>query len=155
MKKLLLLAALLFAGASSAFAQQQGDVEFGLGASYLTKGEWLGLAGKARYGLLKNVRLDAGVTFYLPKSKASEMEMSLNAHYLLPIAEGLKLYPLAGVSYFHHKNGDFKKECVGANLGGGVSYQLSPSVSLGAEGKYVLFGDHGMPAVGVNVMFTL
>lgn len=166
MKKLFLALGLLVAGATTAFAQQKGDIELGAGLNFTGSGSWLGLQGKARYNITDQIRLAGGVAFYLPKSDgvgdykatSSFMSMSADVHYLFPIAPKFVLYPLAGLGFYHSKisigslsnsRGDFA-----LNLGGGGSYQLTPNISVGAELKFALAG-HSNSILGVNVMFKL
>lgn len=159
MKKLLLAACVLVAGATSAFAQKKGDIALGANVSYLTESSRVGFGGKAQYSLTDNFRLDGGITFFLPKEKVNTMEMALNAHYVIPVAESLSLYPLAGLNYLHTSAtfGDItiSQGKFGLNLGGGVSYKLSPSVAIGAEAKYILIENANTPSIGANIMFTL
>ena len=81
MKKIYLVAMLLCTG-GSLVAQQKGDVSVGANVAFQTSGSHIGVGAKARYGLTDRIRLDAGLTYFLPKSSVSSLEFALNAHYL-------------------------------------------------------------------------
>ncbi len=81
MKKIFLVAMLLCTG-GSLVAQQKGDVSVGANVAFQTSGSHIGVGAKARYGLTDRIRLDAGLTYFLPKSSVSSLEFALNAHYL-------------------------------------------------------------------------
>lgn len=160
MKKLLLLTSLLLAS-GSAFAQhQKGDISVGPNLAFQTSGSSLGVGAKLRYGLTERVRLDAGATYFLPKNSVTSIEASVNAHYLFPLKDSkFTLYPLAGLGYYHNS-----VKFLGASLssgkflfdfGGGASYQLSESLSLGAEAKYLLVSGLNSPQLSINAMFHL
>ena len=151
MKKILLAAAMLLSlGASAQLsAQERGKIAVGGDLSYMTEGGWIGVGVKARYGLTKDIRLEGALTYFLPKSNVSPLELGVNAHYVVSLDDKISVYPLAGVSYYKVPGyGDFT-----LNFGGGASYQLNDKLSLGAELKYQTLIK--TPVVGVNAMFSL
>lgn len=160
MKKLFLLTSLLLAS-GSAFAQhQKGDIEIGANLAFQTSGSNLGVGAKARYGLTDRIRLDAGLTYFLPKADVTSLEASVNAHYLFPLKDSkFTLYPLAGLGYYHNSVKLLGTSVSSGQLlidfGGGASYQLTKSLSLGAEAKYLLVSGLNSPLLSVNAMFHL
>lgn len=159
MKKIILAACLLIAGASTAFAQKKGEFSLGGNVSYLSEAERFGIGAKARYSFTDNIRLEGGANYYFKKFETNLFDFSANLHYVFALPDNFSIYPLAGVSYLHQSaklagvtisDGEF-----GFNLGGGASYQLTPSVSVGAEVKYIFVKDANTPAISANVMFSL
>ena len=156
MKKIFLAVALLAMG-SSAFAQPKGDLSLGANLAFQTSGSDIGIGAKARYGLSERVRLDAGLTYFLPKASVSSLELAVNAHYLFPLKDSkFTLYPLAGLGYYHTLvSGGLSAGKFLADFGGGASYKLSEGLSLGAEAKYLLVSGLNSPQISVHAMFDL
>ena len=66
------------------------------------------------------------------------MDFDLNFHYLFPVAEDIKIYPLAGVNLaMQHGDAYDKKESIfGFNIGAGAEYYLSEQLKLNLDIKY-------------------
>ena len=158
MKKVLLAAAMLLAlGASAQLsAQERGKIAVGGGLSYMTEGGQIGVGAKVRYGL-KNIRLEGGVNYFLPKNDVSGLDLGVNAHYVVSLDDKISVYPLAGISYYRASASfggiSISSSDLTLNFGGGASYQLNDKLSLGAELKYQTYTK--TPVVGVNAMFSL
>jgi len=155
MKKILLLTAFIVA-ALSVSAQQQGDVSVVGHVGYQTNYERFAIDAQGRYNLTRNIRLAPDITFFFPKDKVTGLDIMLNAHYVFYFPQDkFSVYPLAGIgaqNNFYgkqtvivngqeektdsHSNTDFA-----FNLGGGISYQVSPRGFLNAEAKF-MFGDN-------------
>ena len=160
MKKVLLAAAMLLSlvGASAQLsAQERGKIAVGGGLSYMTEQGQIGVGAKARYGLAKNIRLEGGVNYFLPKNEVSGLELGVNAHYVVSLDDKISVYPLAGISYYRASASfggiSISSSDLTLNFGGGASYQLNDKLSLGAELKYQTYTK--TPVVGVNAMFAL
>lgn len=130
------------------------------------------LDGSVSFFLPKNI---VSVGDY--KLDQSLMDMSINAHYLFKIADKFTIYPLAGLGYYHYKiksSGKYYSELadlvggsiksykdsdtsghIGINLGGGVSYQLNQSMSVGGEVKFAIVNGFNTTILGANLMFAL
>lgn len=156
MKKIFLAVAFLAMG-SSVFAQQKGDLSLGANLAFQTSGSDIGIGAKARYGFSERVRLDAGLTYFLPKASVSSLELAVNAHYLFPLKDSkFTLYPLAGLGYYHTLvSGGLSAGKFLVDFGGGASYKLSEGLSLGAEAKYLLVSGLNSPQISVHAMFDL
>ena len=159
MKKILLAAVMLLSLGVTAqlSAQERGKIAVGGGLSYMTEGGQIGVGAKVRYGLVKNIRLEGGVNYFLPKNEVSGLDLGVNAHYVVSLDEKISVYPLAGISYYRASS-SFGGVSISAsdltlNFGGGASYQLNDKLSLGAELKYQTYTK--TPVVGVNAMFAL
>lgn len=62
--------------------------------------------------------------------------VSADVHYLFPIKNTWRIYPLVGVTYTHFNSSEF-----GGNFGAGVECPIFSSFYLSAEGKYQLTKD--------------
>ncbi len=159
MKKILLAAAMLLSLGVTAqlSAQERGKIAVGGGLSYMTEQGQIGVGAKVRYGLAKNIRLEGGVNYFLPKNDVSGLDLGVNAHYVVSLDDKISVYPLAGISYYRVSASfggiSISSSDLTLNFGGGASYQLNDKLSLGAELKYQTYTK--TPVVGVNAMFAL
>ena len=65
------------------------------------------------------------------------MDFDLNFHYLFPVAEDIKIYPLAGVNLaMQHGDMDDKESIFGFNIGAGAEYYLQSNLKLNLDIKY-------------------
>lgn len=166
MKKFLLSACLLLATSVSAFAQgplKKGGIELGVQVPIQTESSLLGVGAKFRYNFSENFRLDANGIFYLPSNNISAINLGGDLHYVVGLNEKFQIYPLVGLSWYKISvktsgllgNLGVNLGLLAVTFGGGVSYALTPSLSLGAELKYMLVSGYNTPALGVNAMFKL
>ena len=81
----------------------------------------------------------------------SMVDVNGNLHYVVPIASGFNVYPLAGINlaFFNH---DIPTR-LGANLGGGIEYYVASNVKIGGEAKYIV-SDNGFSRFGANFGVT-
>ncbi|MDU1891674.1 MAG: outer membrane beta-barrel protein [Dysgonomonas sp.] len=168
MKKILLFAVLIAASFSlsaqttSQFRSPQAS-DFAVVGSvgYQTNFERFGIAAQGRYNLMRNIRIAPDIAFYFPKDKVTGLDVMLNAHYVFYFPQDrFSVYPLAG---FGMQNNFYGKQTVvidgdevktdshsstdfAFNLGGGISYQISPNGFLNAEVKFML-GDNDNAAI--------
>ncbi len=97
MKKLFLTLCVAFIGVS-AFAQK-GETAVGINLMYGTEISNLGIGAKAQYNFTDAIRGEASFNYFLEKDAMKMWDININAHYLFPVANKLKLYPLVGVTY--------------------------------------------------------
>jgi len=179
MKKVFLLCALLFTTFFSVFAQKD-EKSIGLNLGYGTEIKSLGIGAKFNYNITDPIQLSPSFNYFLKKDGLSMWELNADVHYLFPITEKLKVYPLAGLTLTGWKMSgdgfddsdipDWMKEYMddddydmdggsssttkfGINLGGGVSYDITNTISIGAELKYSLVSDFDQVVFGVNATY--
>ena len=150
-KKMAILAIAAVTMSVAVNAQTKGDMAaggnlvIGMGDEFTN----VGIGAKFQYNILDPLRLEGSFTFFLPKSeygvKQSMWDLSVNAHYLFPVADQITVYPLAGLGILGVKAkadlGDFgtisaSDSFFGFNIGGGVDFKLSETIILNAEMKY-------------------
>lgn len=138
MKKILMIA-LMAVMSMGAFAQ---DGKFAVGANvgmaaYGDSYNPFGLGAKFQYEFVENVRAEVAYNYWFPKDKAGIMDFDLNFQYLFPVAEDIKIYPLAGVNLaMQHGDMDEKESIFGFNAGAGAEYYLSEQLKLNLDIKY-------------------
>ena len=133
----------------AAYAQEKGDMAvggnlvFGSGDSYSN----VGIGAKFQYNVTKPIRLEGSFTYFLEKDYLSMWDLSINGHYLIPVADKITVYPLAGLGMLGWKAdygfgiGSVSDSEFGFNLGGGCDFKLSDRLILNAELKYKIGGD--------------
>lgn len=170
MKKILLIVAFvattsLGLSAQTIPAAQQGDFSVVGSVGYQTNFERFAIAAQGRYNLMRNIRIAPDIAFYFPKDKVTGLDVMLNAHYVFYFPQDrFSVYPLAGFGMqnnFYGKqdvkldNGQIEKRDSHSstdfafNLGGGISYMVSPNGFLNAEVKFML-GDNDNAAIMIG-----
>ncbi len=82
---------------------QKGDIGVGLNAGYGTEIKNFGIGIKGQYNITDAIRAEAGFDYFLEKDGLSMWDVNLNVHYLFKVAENIKVYPLAGITYTNWK----------------------------------------------------
>ena len=137
MKKLMMIAAMMLMSIG-AFAQGKMAVGANLGyAAYGNSYNPMGIGAKFQYEFVENIRGEVAYNYWFPKDKAGVMDFDLNFQYLFPVAEDIKIYPLAGVNLaMQHGDMDDKESIFGFNIGAGAEYYLQSNLKLNLDIKY-------------------
>ena len=174
MKKIVLTLAITLTSIC-AFAQQ-GEKAIGLNLSYGTEIKNLGIGVKGQYSITDAIRTEASFDYFLKKDGLSMWDVNLNVHYLFPLTEKLKVYPLVGLSYTNWKfdysdseddygiyldddddwdGGDSSSSTgkFGLNLGGGIQYSITDVFTVSFEARYQLINDFDQMIFGVGVAY--
>ena len=138
MKKFFALTLLAIVGVASAFAQHKGEMAAGGNLLFGTEINSVGLGVKFQYGIIENLRAEASFNYYFKNKGYHMWDLNANAHYLFPIANKFRAYPLAGFTIVNKGYSDIDESItrLGLNLGGGVEYDVRPDFKLNAEFKY-------------------
>lgn len=160
MKKVYLLLVCLCVCVMSASAQQ-GDQK--IGAQFLYGNETnVGLGLKYRYNITDRVRVEPAFDYFFKHDHVSAWDLMANFHYLFPVADQFKLYPVAGLGYFRAKGhgSDFGGENhsdgrLAVNLGGGVDLKVSSNLTLDLQLKYQIndLADQLVLSIGASFAF--
>ena len=174
MKKHILVA--LCALFSMGTLAQTGEKAVGLNVSYGTEIKNIGIGVKGQYNFTDVIRGEASFDYFLKKDGLSMWDVNLNAHYLFPLGDKLKVYPLAGLSFTNWKAdlilewdddikdligedlededlGTWSESKFGVNLGGGIQYDLTDKLIFSAEAKYQLISDFDQAVFSVGVAY--
>ena len=172
MKKTLFVFAALVMLATSASAQfsnggkrsnsrsDSSNGAVGVNVLYGTEVGSVGFGAKFQVNIIQALRAEGEFDYFLKKDYVSAWNASVNFHYQFTVANGLRVYPLAGVTYMRviSDNEGLMKDILGpyasyysgdasssdgkfgANLGAGIEYDLSDSWKINYETKYQLLG---------------
>lgn len=143
MKKFILAACIAVAGCVCASAQQSQAVGVNLG--YGSEIETFSIGVKYQHGITDAIRGEVAFNYFFENQGLSMWDIDVTGHYLFNVAEKVKVYPLAGLTYTNVKVdwgfGSASDGKLGVNLGGGAEYALTETISIGAELKYSLISD--------------
>lgn len=127
-----------------AYGQEKGDMAVGGNIMY-ELGDYnnLGLTGKFQWNVTDALRLEPSASYYFEKNYYNMWDINANLHYIFKITDTFNLYPLGGISIvgMSISEADYSDTQLGLNIGGGLEYKLTQSLSLGAELRYQGLGD--------------
>ena len=152
MKKLF-LTMLVVLVSMSAMAQ---DKKYGVGFNLLygTEIKNIGFGVKGQYYATDAIRLEANGAFFPKKDELKMYEAGLVGHYLIPVAENMKVYPLAGagITSWVVSALDADVEFT-INLGGGFQYDIAEDFALTAEVKYQIIKNYNQAVFGIGAIY--
>ena len=150
MKKYLFILVAMLTMSAAAFAQK-GVTGFGVQGVYDDWQGQFGIGVKLQYGLVDQLRGELATDMFFKKKDISMVDVNANLHYVVPVASGFNVYPLAGanIAFFNH---DIPTR-LGLNLGGGIEFFVADNVKIGGEAKYIV-SDNGFSRFGANFGVT-
>ena len=151
MKKMMMMAAMMLLSVG-AFAQAR----FSLGANagmafYGDDYNPFGIGAKLQYGAEAGLRSELAYNYWFSKEKAGikagVMDIDVNLQYLIPVSDGLNVYPIVGTNLaITHGDGD-SDTLFGFQGGFGIEYYLSNNVKVNLDAKY----QYNKKSVDVNI----
>ena len=142
MKKIMMIAAMMLLSVG-AFAQ--GKFAVGANAGIALYGDDynpFGVGAKLQYEFVESFRAEVAYNYWFPKNDAGMMDIDLNLQYLIPISDGLNVYPIVGANLGMTHGDAFKvlfdgQETIFGFQGGfGIEYYLSDNVKVNLDAKY-------------------
>ncbi|MDO4159270.1 MAG: porin family protein [Prevotellaceae bacterium] len=175
MKKIILMAICAIMSLST-YAQEKGDIAAGVNVSYGSEIKSVGIGVEGQYNITDKIRTELGFDYFLEKDGLKMWDLNLNFHYLIPLSESFKIYPLVGVSYTNwtldygfeldDEWADYMEDLgydsddtsdsegkFGVNVGCGFQYDLSSKLVLNAEAKYQIISDFDQFVVSVGLAY--
>jgi outer membrane protein X len=137
MKKIMMIAAMMLMSIG-AFAQE-GSMAVGAHLGYAGYGDGyspLGLGARFQYEFVENIRGEIDGNYWFKKNDVGLWDANLNFHYLFPIAEDIKVYPLLGLTFMGTHGLDDNQTALGFNIGAGAEYYLQSNLKLSLDIKY-------------------
>lgn len=155
MKKVFLAFALVLISMSS-MAQSRGDIAAGVRLLYGTEIKNVGVGALFQYMITDNLRGEGNFDYFFEKNDMKMWNINANVHYLCPISDSMRAYPVVGLGIASIYSDAFHtstKLCV--NLGGGFEANLAKDLALIIEAKYQIINNHSqfVPSVGVAYKF--
>ena len=181
MKKVILSFVLILLG-TCAFAQNQGGVALGvnIGVAPVVEDNTnitnFGVGAKLQYNITDPVRLEVAADYWFKSDGIDVFDAAVNAHYIVPITNRIRFYPLLGVgyarvaynydSYFseykeiadgYGYGGSFSDITSGSisrllvNIGIGFEYSLTRSLSLGIDAKFQYIKDYSRMPLSLSL----
>lgn len=144
MKKLFFVMCMMLMSVST-FAQQ-GKMTVGIHGNYMIDTPHnFGLGANIGYEIINNVRGVAEFNYFFKKDNVSYWNVDVNGEYLFRVGDGFTLYPLVGLNVMGYSidwgGSSTSDSKLGLNLGAGIEYAISSSLSLKAEYNYKTQGD--------------
>ena len=143
MKKIMMIAAMMLLSVG-AFAQA-GKFAVGANAGMAFYGNSynpFGIGAKLQYEFVESFRAELAYNYWFPKDKAGVMDIDLNFQYLIPVSEGINVYPLVGVNLaMTHGDAwkvanDGQESIFGFQGGVGIEYYIAENVKINLDAKY-------------------
>lgn len=140
MKRLFLIAALAIFSLSS-FAQK-GSTDLLPKIGYQTEHKRFLMGVEGRYSITDEIRLAPDIAVLFPNDHLTGLDVNVNVHYVISLAEGFSFYPFVGGAmlnnrYSNHGNTNSFTD-FGLNLGAGVSYDIVAFGYLDFQFKYTI-----------------
>ncbi len=169
MKKLII--AICIAMISVGAFAQKGEKAVGVNLSYGTEISNLGIGVKGQYNFTDAIRAEAAFDYFLKKDGLKMWDINVNVHYLFPVAEKFKVYPLAGLTYSNWSadyadmlgeelaeyldadDSSVSDGKIGVNLGVGAQYDINSKWAVNLEVKYQLISDYNQAVFGVGLAY--
>ena len=154
MKKLIVLFSMMFFIMGSAFAQK-GIQAAGVHLSYGTEIESFGIGVKYQYNITDNIRLEPSMNYFFENNGVDMFDLNANAHYLFPMANNIRVYPVAGLTFssWDAGKGIDNVTRLGVNLGGGAEFDIADNLMLNFELKYQFVSDLDQAVFNVGIAY--
>lgn len=100
MKKLMMIAAMMVVALTASAQNEPGKMAIGANFNYGMHKDYknIGFGAKFQYNITEAIRGEASGNYYLKKDNLKMWDANVNVHYVIPVSEGLNVYPLAGVT---------------------------------------------------------
>ena len=167
MKKIFIFLGLMFVMLSGTYAQK-GRQAIGFGLSYGTEIESAGLGIKYQYNITNPLRIEPSFNYFFENDNVSMLDVNVNFHYLFPVAQSVKLYPLFGLTMSNwmfdmhdldvdwdgdHDGGNHNEFRIGANLGAGAEFALGRNWAMNVEFRYQLVDDFDQGVINFGAAY--
>ena len=156
MKKVLLLSLLLISLVSTNFvsAQNKGDFALGGGVSFGTAIPTASLGIIAHYNIDDRFRLAGNLDYFIKNQGVSTFDVTVDAHYLIPLNNTIAIYPLAGIGISALSVWGESRVPFVANIGVGCQFNVAQNFRIGVEMKGRLGNGVSQFIVGPSFMYA-
>lgn len=137
----------------SAMAQ---DKKFGVGFNLLygTEIKNVGFGVKGQYYATEAVRVEANAAYYMKKNDLKMWDVNVVGHYLIPVANNMYVYPLAGVGITNWSTNILNNKAkFTINLGGGYQFDVAEDFAINAEIKYQIIDSYNQAVFAIGAVY--
>lgn len=155
MKKLIKITGALLIVMTYSFSSKAQTSHVGGGITFLkpSGGSEIGINAKGAFGLNENMEISPSANYYFTDGYTL-IDLNGDFHYLLGDEGSFRFYPLAGLNFLMARQEAFQQNELQFNIGGGARYPLNESISIYAEGKYMI-GDADALVFSAGIMFKI
>lgn len=136
---------------------QKGEKMLGVKGGYATFNNSGYSAIVFQYSFAEHFRISPQASYIFSHNNISGFEFSIDMHFPFRVTKGIKLYPLAGVTFNnwiwqHPKTTENR---FGLNVGGGADFYITNNLKISAQAKYSWLKntDGGFFDIGIGYLF--
>lgn len=111
---------------------------------------------RLQYYFHSRVRAELAFNYFFKSNDVSDWAVDLDIHpYVIPMKYGLHVYPVAGVALWH-RHDHFLNDGVlrvGANVGAGFQYDITPNIAANIQYKYMITNDYGHSVANIGICY--
>lgn len=127
---------------------------------------------KYQYNITNPLRIEPSFNYFFENDNVSMLDLNVNFHYLCPVAQSVKLYPLFGLTmsnwmfdmhdldvdwdgdHVHVDDGGNHNEFrIGVNLGAGAEFALGRNWAMNVEFRYQLVDDFDQGVINFGAAY--
>lgn len=100
MKKLMMIAVMMVVALTANAQNEPGKMAIGANLNYGMHKDYknIGFGAKFQYNFTDAIRGEASGNYFLKKDYCTMWDANINLHYVIPVSEGLNVYPLVGAT---------------------------------------------------------
>ena len=132
----------------------------------------LDLGIKYQYNITNPLRIEPSFNYFFENDNVSMLDLNVNFHYLCPVAQSVKLYPLFGLTMSNWMltcmiwmltgmettsmlmmGGNHNEFRIGVNLGAGAEFALGRNWAMNVEFRYQLVDDFDQGVINFGAAY--
>ena len=162
MKKFLFLTVFTLLSVES-FAQM-GEKAIGANVSFGKEINGFGIGVNGLYNFTNTIQSEAYVDYFFKTDETSLLDAGINLHFLFPIGNKMRIYPLVGLTIstwmfdfdddeILEDEDSWTESKFGINIGAGYQYDLTDKLFISVEAKYQLISDYDQAVFKVGLAY--
>lgn len=135
---------------------QRGEKTLGLAGGYASYNQSGFAAVYFQYSLAEHFRISPEAGYVFRNNGKTGFEFCIDMHFPFRIAKGIKIYPLAGITFnnWNYASDDTSRSRAGFDAGGGLDFYFTQQLKLSVQGKYSLMKDTHGAYVSLGLGYT-
>lgn len=142
----------------------KGEKAIGVNVSYGKEIDDFGIGLNGLYNFTNTIQGEVYFDYFFKTDDTSLLDAGINLHFLFPIGNRMRIYPLVGFTIstwmfdldddeMLEDDDSWTESKFGINIGGGYQYDLSARLHICVEAKYQLISDYDQPAFKVGLAY--